>query len=383
MMGRHVQLLLQTKSPIQPAINHGTNIAPVLYPQSPSRQSAPMPMLSHQAQKPKIAEPKASICTTTAQSTSKNVPAPTTKKTLAMPVPPTTLGKTEKPSKTVPSSQVRKPLSERNINIVNQSKSSDTTTIQKSVVKTATQKRKEPPVKSQPYASQRNVIAPLRTINGQTGPVASKEPTLSTDENKAQPRFMAPTKSALARTQTQPSLNSQPTSQATSTVQKPTLNRTTSASGPRLQAVSKPPLKSFREKHFESNALTYQAKMVAKLQNRTAASSSTGSRQQQSPAHKPIRQMSVKATPNSLRVLRDQTRRPLTVAVTPEWVKRSTHRIREEPRLTSEQREALEAERKRREFWQAQHAKNVNRGFAPRIHYETQAESRIVVSSVR
>lgn len=58
-----------------------------------------------------------------------------------------------------------------------------------------------------------------------------------------------------------------------------------------------------------------------------------------------------------------------TVAVTPEFMKRRAARLRDEPRLTTEQLRAMEAERQRRAFLQELARKNANRGFAPRVVY--------------
>lgn len=58
-----------------------------------------------------------------------------------------------------------------------------------------------------------------------------------------------------------------------------------------------------------------------------------------------------------------------TVAVTPEFMKRRAARLRDEPRLTTEQLRAMEAERQRRAFLQELARKNANRGNAPRVVY--------------
>jgi len=62
-------------------------------------------------------------------------------------------------------------------------------------------------------------------------------------------------------------------------------------------------------------------------------------------------------------------KRPLTIAVTPELMKRRRAKLKDEPRLTTEQLRAIEAERIRREFFQELHKKNANRGLAPRANF--------------
>jgi hypothetical protein len=79
-----------------------------------------------------------------------------------------------------------------------------------------------------------------------------------------------------------------------------------------------------------------------------------------------------KSTPNTLRMLREQQARPLTLAVTPELMKRRVARIRQDaPRLTTEELRAIEADRARREFLAEQHRKNANRGLAPRLVFDS------------
>lgn len=63
------------------------------------------------------------------------------------------------------------------------------------------------------------------------------------------------------------------------------------------------------------------------------------------------------------------SKRPLTVAVTPEFMKRRAARLKNEPRMTTEQLRAMEAERQRRAFLQELARKNANRGMAPRVEY--------------
>lgn len=65
-------------------------------------------------------------------------------------------------------------------------------------------------------------------------------------------------------------------------------------------------------------------------------------------------------------------RRPLTVAVTPEFMKRRTARLKQEPRLTTEQLRTMEADRQRRAFFQELAKKNQGRGLAPRVTFHSQ-----------
>lgn len=73
-----------------------------------------------------------------------------------------------------------------------------------------------------------------------------------------------------------------------------------------------------------------------------------------------------KSVPPAISKRTEVVKRQLTVAVTPELMKRRRAKLKEEPRLTTEELRAMEAERLRREFFQDLHKKNANRGLAPR-----------------
>lgn len=124
-----------------------------------------------------------------------------------------------------------------------------------------------------------------------------------------------------------------------------------------------------------------QRSVVAPIRTNANQAIAQGSAFNAAPAASRVSKMPVQAKSTASRPIETsvkqplQTRyelvkRPLTVAVTPELMKRRNARLKESGRLTTEQLRALEAEKKRREFFQELHRKNANRGTAPRVTYD-------------
>jgi hypothetical protein len=279
------------------ALHHQTTgEAPKLVSKIPSKPAAKV-----------IQAPKHSIATNDKENASKMANSRTLSViNMKMPVPPTTLGTMKKPMVERPL-----PLQPTNMNRLNQVKGtglaklaqpkSKTAVSSKPATKLPSHRSPKILIKRQPFASQRSVIAPIRTASNQA---------------------------------------------------------LTQSTGLGLGVSSS----DSRSKSRATRVPLHQRSTPPKTQD-TKATGKVGT------------QKSAAARVERPQEMNQETRlayvkRPLTVAVTPELMKRRTARLKESHRLTTDQLRALEAEKQRREFFQELHRKNLNRGLAPRIAFE-------------